>query len=104
VPGLISYPERVETLVLVSPVGVPHPEDLSGRLANAPWYIKLLVQTFRGFWTLGITPQAVVRAAGPFGHSLVKKYVYARFTGASDAVHVPIVVTHWAGACPPRQR
>ena len=68
--------------MLVSPVGVPHPEDLSGRLAGAPWYIKGLVKFFRGLWSLSITPQAVVRFCGPLGPGLVRKYVTARFTGA----------------------
>lgn len=68
--------------MLVSPVGVPHPEDLSGRLAAAPWYVKGLIRTARGLWQWNVSPQALVRGLGPWGPGLVRGYVFRRFTGA----------------------
>lgn len=93
-------PERVERLILASPVGVPRrpkPEDdrsalmaytrtrthtltcththehtRTHRFANHPQFgVRLLISAFRGLWDFGATPQGVVRLLGPFGPRLV---------------------------------
>eukprot|EP00937_MAST-01D_sp_MAST-1D-sp2_P001271 g1271.t1 len=76
------YPQRVEKLVLASPVGIPTPpppEEARERINSMPLRFRVLVKTFRTVWSLGSSPQAVVRAAGPWGPGLVDKYVTRRF-------------------------
>ncbi|KAF9172109.1 hypothetical protein BGX21_002885 [Mortierella sp. AD011] len=98
----LKYPERVEKLILVSPVGIPEnpeaqkapipppptqqdavPEQSSEsqpRASNqAPvrstWVRKLAL----GAWERNITPQSIMRFTGPFGPSLVASYTSRRF-------------------------
>ncbi|KAG0002317.1 hypothetical protein BGZ79_003185 [Entomortierella chlamydospora] len=98
----LKYPERVEKLILVSPVGIPEnpeaqkapipppptqqdavPEQSSepqSRASNqAParstWVRKLAL----GAWERNITPQSIMRFTGPFGPSLVASYTSRRF-------------------------
>ena len=50
------YPESVERLVLISPVGVPEPEPgIKERLAHAPWYIRWGLN----MWESGYSPMAI---------------------------------------------
>ena len=67
---------RVRELVLASPVGVPvkPPHDPSRKLPASWRFVRYL-------WDSGMTPQAIVRAAGPWGKSLVKRVINARFGG-----------------------
>ncbi|KAF9198025.1 hypothetical protein BGZ49_001291, partial [Haplosporangium sp. Z 27] len=98
----LKYPERVEKLILVSPVGIPeNPEaqkaplppppnqqdSTTGESPKAPstdpqqnpaptsWVRKLII----GAWERNITPQSVMRFTGPFGPSLVASYTSRRF-------------------------
>eukprot|EP00936_MAST-01D_sp_MAST-1D-sp1_P000088 g88.t1 len=76
------YPERVEQLVLASPVGVPpapDPVEAEARLAQRPLKWRLLVGTFRTLWGRGWSPQSIVRGAGPWGRDIVDKFVQRRF-------------------------
>ncbi len=77
---LIRHPERVERLVLVSPVGIPRPPE-GDRHANLSLPIRMLLGFFSKIWAWGVTPQDLVRGAGGWGFDLIKKYVDARFTG-----------------------
>ena len=76
----MKYPERVEHLLMVSPVGVPMPPPPGSdqfptrRRANS-----VLMSTVRFFWERSYTPQGLIRFAGPFGPSLVKWYTDRRF-------------------------
>ncbi|KAF8985014.1 hypothetical protein BGZ46_006304 [Entomortierella lignicola] len=98
----LKYPERVEKLILVSPVGIPeNPEAQKAPLPPPPnqqdsttgespkasstdpqqnpaptsWVRKLII----GAWERNITPQSVMRFTGPFGPSLVASYTSRRF-------------------------
>jgi cardiolipin-specific phospholipase len=80
----LKYPERVEKLVLVSPVGVPEapPHIASPHLnnsGNASNSTSWLIKVARKLWAWDITPQAIIRTVGPYGPSLVGKYTSARF-------------------------
>lgn len=86
----LKYPEHVQKLVLLSPMGLPVPPiaeqegDENERRFNldklnisvtglvlSPWLVRM--------WNNNITPQLLIRAAGPWGPRLVSKYVDARF-------------------------
>jgi pimeloyl-ACP methyl ester carboxylesterase len=50
------YPESVERLLLVSPVGVPEPDPtIKDRMSNAPWYFRLAFN----MWDSGWSPMAL---------------------------------------------
>ncbi|CAG8457384.1 4027_t:CDS:10 [Ambispora leptoticha] len=76
----LKYPERVERLILVSPVGIPvnpHEGNKNSEMKAANgrripgWIVRL--------WNANITPQLVLRWTGPFGPSLVSRYTSRRF-------------------------
>ncbi|KAF9916703.1 hypothetical protein BX616_003060 [Lobosporangium transversale] len=100
----LKYPQRVEKLVLVSPVGIPEnpaaqsaplpnppsqdgtSEETSAQVQNGPkaassatpsttWIRRLAM----GAWERNITPQSIMRFTGPFGPSLVAAYTSRRF-------------------------
>ncbi|KAF9350148.1 hypothetical protein BGX26_011630 [Mortierella sp. AD094] len=98
----LKYPERVEKLILVSPVGIPEnpeaqkaplpppptqqdavPEQVSEPQSRASsqtpapstWVRRLAM----GAWERNITPQSIMRFTGPFGPSLVASYTSRRF-------------------------
>ncbi|KAF9438664.1 hypothetical protein BGZ76_006037 [Entomortierella beljakovae] len=104
----LKYPERVEKLILVSPVGIPeNPEaqkaplpqqdgdstqsqqdgdstqSQSGSSANTrqnPQQPSSWVRKLAiGAWERNITPQSIMRFTGPFGPSLVAAYTSRRF-------------------------
>jgi pimeloyl-ACP methyl ester carboxylesterase len=64
----LKYSQHVEKLILVSPAGIPQkPDDYEfggGKLTGSR---RRLVNTFMKAWEWNITPQSVIRAAGPFG-------------------------------------
>ncbi|KAI9034443.1 Alpha/Beta hydrolase protein [Hyaloraphidium curvatum] len=76
----LKYPERVEKLILISPVGVPEPPNAiateDGRVltqggGSAPgWAARL--------WESGVTPFTLIRAFGPWGRGLVERYTTGR--------------------------
>ena len=57
------YPEHVERLILMSPVGVPEkrPED-DKRLKSLPFYLRGMIGTARYMFNSGITPGAFLRS------------------------------------------
>lgn len=65
---------RVEKLVLASPVGVPvRPADYDSKVQSR--FFRVLLN----LWERGVTPQALVRFAGPRGEKLVDSVVRRRF-------------------------
>lgn len=76
----LKYPERVEKLILISPVGIPEPPNTTttadGRVVtvgggSAPgWAARL--------WELNVTPFSLIRTLGPWGKGLVERYTYGR--------------------------
>jgi pimeloyl-ACP methyl ester carboxylesterase len=77
----LKYPERVEKLVLVSPVGVPEPPPhiVAPHQHQAPQKPSWLIQVARKLWTWNITPQGIIRTVGPYGPRLVNAYTSRRF-------------------------
>ncbi|KXZ42499.1 hypothetical protein GPECTOR_141g697 [Gonium pectorale] len=78
----LRHPEQVQHLVLVCPAGVPKaPEDWERRWLGDKWTWR--GQMFKAFmwgWEQGITPGSVIRGLGPWGQSIVYKYVANRFS------------------------
>ncbi|KAL6776482.1 CGI58 [Auxenochlorella protothecoides x Auxenochlorella symbiontica] len=76
------YPERVQHLLLVSPVGVGRqppdwrpPAALAGR-----WTLRgQLARAAIAAWDHDLTPGRVIRGLGPFGPGLVARYARGRF-------------------------
>ncbi|KAI8360942.1 Alpha/Beta hydrolase protein [Mortierella sp. GBAus27b] len=98
----LKYPERVEKLILVSPVGIPeNPEAQKAPLPTPPSEqdsdeasstppqtpqrqspappSSLFRKLALGAWERNITPQSIMRFTGPFGPSLVAAYTSRRF-------------------------
>lgn len=63
----LSYPQHVKHLILADPWGMSLRPPEGG--STLPWYIRSLVSIF----TIS-SPLSIVRAAGPFGPQLVRKY------------------------------
>ncbi|KAG0205418.1 hypothetical protein BGX28_002989 [Mortierella sp. GBA30] len=107
----LKYPERVEKLILVSPVGIPeNPEAQMAPLPqppsqesqsdseNTPQVARssqegaprtpppstLFRRLAMGAWERNITPQSIMRFTGPFGPSLVAAYTSRRFQHLED--------------------
>lgn len=76
----LKYPQRVEKLILLSPVGVPEPPNTmvtaDGRVVtqgggSAPsWAARL--------WEANVTPFTLIRALGPWGRGLINRYTTGR--------------------------
>merc|ERR1712093_738749 len=71
----LRYPERVNKLILVSPVGIPRKPDEGWDGKKKPLFIKVA----RKFWEWNFTWQGIVRAAGPKGPDLMAKIARKRF-------------------------
>ncbi|KAI9229547.1 MAG: Alpha/Beta hydrolase protein [Piptocephalis tieghemiana] len=102
----LRFPERVEKLILVSPVGVPSsrkdPKALSGRVSLDPNPDSSITQDspspspkyspfIRGAawlatkaWEASYTPMNLIRAAGPMGRSLLGPYINRRMECLSE--------------------
>lgn len=75
-----KYPDRVERLVLLSPVGVPERTEEDGRqIENFPFYVRAMVKTMRVLFEKGITPGAFLRSLPESkSKTMVDKYVDRR--------------------------
>ncbi|KAJ2477607.1 hypothetical protein IWW47_006185, partial [Coemansia sp. RSA 2052] len=91
----LKYPQHVEKLVLVSPIGVPEaPPDLEERMRHG--YVPsannaddkpvrpsmqraFLFRTAMSLWDRNYSPQWLVRSSGPFSRRIIDWYI-GRFT------------------------
>jgi cardiolipin-specific phospholipase len=83
-----KYPERVDRLILLSPVGVPHKseEEISNGLATASWSRWFLFSFFRQMWSAGTTPGTVMRTLPEAkGRQLVETYIDRRLPAISES-------------------
>jgi len=74
-----KYPQHVDRLILISPVGVPHlKEDILDR-KDIPWKYKVMGKCAKKLWITGYTPSGLVRSL-PESQSrkIVGKYVEKR--------------------------
>jgi len=74
------YPQHVERLILLSPVGVPEcsPAD-EGRIDTFPFYVRTMIKTVRYLFNKGITPGSFLRSL-PYSRSrsMVDGYIERR--------------------------
>ncbi|CAG0895568.1 unnamed protein product [Cyprideis torosa] len=80
----IRYPQHIEHLVLVDPWGFPAKPDNAITYSNLPLRARAIVKILSS-----LNPLTLLRAAGPFGPSLVQKFrpdlvlKFSRFIDAS---------------------
>nr|CAB3219658.1 abhydrolase domain-containing protein 4 [Phallusia mammillata] len=65
----MKYPERVKSLILADPWGFPKPDPDSERARRIPLWVRAIVRVLSPF-----NPLSVVRAAGPWGPNLIKRF------------------------------
>lgn len=81
----LRYPERVERLVLLSPVGVPPPpSSLAEAHAQAPLAARLVFSA----WRNGYSPFTVAKLG--LGKMIMRRYVEFRFSDASWVAKQPL--------------
>ena len=72
----IKYPQNIDHLVLISPVGLPEkPEEYDRGLVDnpkIPFYIKLMIRFFTKLWEYGFTPSDIIRGLGPKGKDFLQ--------------------------------
>lgn len=78
----LSNPERVIKLVLASPAGLP-PDNNTLEIEEAMGGVvavngQVVPAWIRWLWSRNVTPQCLVRWAGPVGPALVRSYVFRR--------------------------
>jgi len=76
----LKYPENVNRLVLLSPVGIP--EKSSRKIPSKKFKLntgRMLRKIGIKLWTKGYTPYDVVQKSGPVGLGLTQKYIKRRF-------------------------
>jgi len=87
------YPQHVEKLILLSPVGVPEkqPEDDESKIKSLPFYVRGMIKTSRYLFNRGITPGSFLRSL-PFSRSkaMVDGYILNRL----PAITCPEERTH----------
>lgn len=73
----VKYPKHVNSLVLISPVGVPHAPAKDERMPEQQidWRLRVIKE----LWQWNITPQLVVRLAGKRGQNMVLNAIDRRF-------------------------
>jgi len=82
-----KYPERVEKLILISPVGVPHvdEEKEKQKWTNLPLRYRLMFGTVRTIWKMGTTPGSFIRFLSESrARGLVEGYVDRRLPAIED--------------------
>ena len=79
------YPQFVDKLILLSPVGVPEKQpDDETRINSFPFYIRYMIKTSRYLFNKGITPGAFLRSLpSSKSKAMVKGYVERRLPAIS---------------------
>jgi cardiolipin-specific phospholipase len=80
-----QYPQHVEKLILLSPVGVPQKvqEEDTQRVSSMPFYIRALIHTVRAMFNRGITPGYFLRS---LPHSKSRDMVNGYITNRLPAI------------------
>lgn len=99
-----KYPERVSSLILLSPVGVPKPDEeaRAERLKKAPMRFKMLIGLAGSFWNAGATPMSVLRMLPEGrGKALVDGYVFNRLRSLGEEEKVNLSSYFYSIGCLP---
>jgi cardiolipin-specific phospholipase len=81
-----KYPERVEKLILVSPVGIPNHESISPERIDPEYQPSIFLRIAETLWAREISPQALFRSLGPFGQIITNRYATRRFELGSPSL------------------
>ena len=75
-----KYPQHVERLILLSPVGVPDDDGgMKERLSKQPLMVRFMVGAVSMLWTYGVTPSSFVRGMPESrGRGMVSSYIERR--------------------------
>lgn len=73
----VKYPDAVNNLILISPVGIPHPPPAQHQMkpAEMDWRVR----TIDHLWRWSFTPQGIVRVLGSRGPKMVSNVINRRF-------------------------
>ena len=82
--------ERVEALILVSPCGVPAPP-----LDDAAAPTSATRTALRFLWENNVTPQQLIRLAGPRGLGIITDVLNRRFNRRWDAVEANLIAEYF---------
>lgn len=81
-----NFPERVEKLVLMSSIGIPHPPDGDPKewAKKLNWKFRTIVKLARYLMKKDFTPPSILRKLGSFGKRFVRKYLKKRWKTIPD--------------------
>jgi len=80
----LKYPEKVNKLVLLSPVGLPEGKAPSLENAKINPVGRFLLRTGTNLWKKGYTPHEIINKSGHTGVWLIRNYVEKRFSYIKD--------------------
>jgi len=79
------YPNRVQRLILASPVGVTaKPENDGGPVRQGSLLGRVVFRVLHGMWNNGVTPQGLIRTMGPYGPRIIEKYMNNRWSDVTE--------------------
>ena len=79
-----KYPKHVDSLILLSPVGVPHEKKELFDEKGIPWSHNLILKSGKFLWNRGITPSKFVRSLPEAqGRNLVGNQIERKFPDIS---------------------
>lgn len=70
----LKFPQYINSLVLLSPVGVPRKPSDYQQLNSSGWKEKLYKKLISFCWRKNISPLNLVRKSGPFSKQFIKMY------------------------------
>ncbi len=75
-----KYPQHVDSLILLSPVGVPDDDGgVKARLSEQPLRVRFMVGAVSMLWKYGVTPSSFVRGMPEArGRNMVSSYIQRR--------------------------
>ncbi|CAG9326173.1 unnamed protein product [Blepharisma stoltei] len=82
-----KYPNRVEKLVLISPIGIPrHPIGwtFQGWMESQSWKDRFVMRLVCLFWGKKMSGATILRNAGPFSGKIIEMYLGGRISGISE--------------------
>lgn len=77
----LTYPQKVNLLILLSPIGVneaPPGWDYLNYLKEKDWKFRWVMKFVSFFWMKNVTPPSILRNAGPFSEKLLRIYSYEK--------------------------
>ena len=91
----MRYPQNIKSLIMISPVGLPAPPPEHLRLrSHEVVKVSWGLYAFATAWASNITPQTIVRMAGPKGQDMVRNILHRRFGGRWDQKELDLVADY----------